>query len=691
MKAIMLMKSDTKPYRQWFLLLSFSQLVTSSHNAQCQVQQIPQARKSGKLRAFLNSQITQRGREGNLDEACSIFDTMPFRDVVSWTAMLTAYADNGEISKAREMFEQMPRRNAASWNAMISAYARDPKFLLESYELFSAMPKKNSVSYAAMITGFARGGMLLQAEKVYRRMPPGLREPIGSNALINAYLRVGEIEKADRVFQGMFFRDVFTWSSMVDGYCKNGMVLEARQAFEAMPVKNVISWTAMIQGHAKLGDLEESLCLFSQMRKENMNPNSTTLSIMLDACTKFGRIRGGTQIHGLAIVMGFEHDIFLDNTLIFMYFRADNIDDARKVFDYMSRRDVVSWNSLITGYVEQDKIEEAHALFDSMPHKDVVSWTSMVTGFSRRGWTEESISLFESMPEKDDFGWTSIVSGLVHNGKHEIACQWFNKMAREGIKLNPLVLSSILRALASLAILKEGMQIHACVVKTALDSDIFILSSLISMYSKCGNLREACWIFSSIRNSNIVCINSMITAFAEHGLAREAFDLFRRMKGDGHMPNEITFLAILAACSRSGLVEEGNHFFDSMKSVYGIDPGPDHYTCMVDLLGRAGLLKEALSLINSIPYGPNSAAWGAMLGATAQHSNTDLAKLAFHKLFELEPENPTPYAVLSKIYGADGLNEDEDASRKEEYGRGVQKNPGCSWVAINGIEINAPS
>ncbi|KAL0917368.1 hypothetical protein M5K25_012422 [Dendrobium thyrsiflorum] len=687
----MLRKPNKKIYRQWSLLSNVSQLATDSHNVQCQLQPIPQPRKLGNLRAFLNSQITQRGREGNLYEACSIFDTMPFRDVISWTAMLMAYADNGEISKAREVFEQMPKRNAASWNAMISAYARDPKLLAESYELFSAMPNKNSVTYAAMITGFSRGGMLLQAEEVYRSMPPRLRDPIGSNALISGYLRVGEIEKAVQVFRGMVFKDVFTWSSMVDGYWKNGMVLEARQAFEAMPVKNVVSWTAMIQGYAKIGDLEESLQLFSQMRNENVNANSTTFAIMLDACTEFGKRREGTQIHGLVIALGFEQDIFLANTLIVMYYRVDNMDDARKMFDAMSRRDVVSWNSLITGYVEQDKIEEAYALFDSMPEKDVISWTSIVMGFSKRGWTEESISLFELMPQKDDVSWTAIISGLVHNGKHESACQWFSKMVKEGIKLNRLVISSLLSALASLAILKEGMQMHACVVKMGLDSDIFILSSLISMYSKCGNLSEACQIFSSIRTSNIVTINSMITAFAQHGLAQEAFNLFRKMQGDGHMPNEITFLAILTACSRSGLVEEGNHYFNSMRSVHGIEPGPDHYTCMVDLLGRAGLLQEALNLINSIPNGPHSAAWGAMLSATEQHSNCNLAKFASQKFFELEPENATPYAVLSKIYCTAGLKEDEDVVRREKHFRGIKKSPGCSWIAMDNTEINAPA
>lgn len=409
--------------------------------------------------------------------------------------MLTAYADNGELSKARNVFDQMPKKNAAAWNAMISSYARDPKSLSDSYELFCSMPIKNGVTYGAMITGFARAGDILQAEEVYRRMPHSWRDPIGSNALISGYLRVGEIEKAEGLFKGMISRDAFSWSLMVDGYCKKGMILDAREAFEAMPAKNVVSWTAMIRGYMKAGCLEEGFWLLSQMR-DSVHANSTTLSVLLDGCTKLGRMREGSQLHGLVIVMGFEQDVFLANTLIVLYSRADCMDTSRRIFDAMITKDAVSWNSVISGYVELGETKEAYTLFDSMPNKDAVSWTSMVVGFSKRGWTRESVSLFEMMPQKDEVSWTAIVSGLVRNGEHEIACQWFRKMARDRVRLNYLILSSMLSSMACLAKLKEGMQLHACTVKMRSESDAYMLSSLISMYSKCGNLTEASWIGS---------------------------------------------------------------------------------------------------------------------------------------------------------------------------------------------------
>ncbi|KAK8939567.1 Pentatricopeptide repeat-containing protein [Platanthera guangdongensis] len=689
----MLTKPRPRPYssrRPLFSNLPLPLFTFTRSSPPCQLNPARQPRKPSNLRAFLNSQITQRGREGRVNEARSIFETMPFRDVISWTAMLTAYAHNGELSRARNVFDQMPKRNAAAWNAMISSYARDPKLLSESYELFCAMPIKNSVTYGAMIAGFARAGDISQAEEVYGRMPQCWRDPIGSNALISGYLRVGEIEKAEGLFKGMIFRDAFSWTLMVDGYCKKGMILDAREAFEAMPSKNVFSWTALIRGYIKVGCLEEGFWLLSRMRK-SVHANSTTLSVLLDGCTELGGMREGSQLHGLVIAMGFEQDVFLANTLIVMYSRADCMDASRRIFDVMIVKDAVSWNSVIAGYVELDKIEEAYALFDSMPNKDAISWTSMVVGFSNRGWTRESVSLFETMPQKDEVGWTAVVSGLVRNGEHEIACQWFYKMARDGVRLNCLILSSMLSSMASLVKLKEGMQLHACAVKMRSESDAYMLSSLISMYSKCGNLSEACRSFSSIPTSNIICINSMITAFAQHGLAQEAFNLFTKIREDGSKPNDVTFLAILTACSRAGLVEEGNYYFKLMRSDYGIEPGHDHYTCMVDLLGRAGLLREALDLINALPDGPHAETWGAMLSASGLHSNSNLANLAARHLFELEPESAAPYAALSNIYANAGLKEDEHVLRMEKHYKGVKKNPGFSWLSMDGISINAPA
>ncbi|MQL72320.1 hypothetical protein Taro_004633 [Colocasia esculenta] len=644
----------------------------------------PTSRSAGSSasRVQSNALITRHGRAGDLRQAQAVFDSMLHRDVISWTALVTAYAENGETAVARELFDSMPRRNTASWNAMVTAYARDLR-VREAAELFGTMPRRNAVSYAAMVAGFMRAGMLREAEELYVGAPVELRDPAASNALISGYLRRGKLGEAVRVFEGMLVRDVVSWSSMVDGCCKGGRIDEARRLFVIMPERNVVTWTAMIRGFMKAEMWEDGFLTFLAMKRDGVSINSVTLSVILGACTQFGKPSEGIQIHGLILSMGFGCDVFLGNSLIIMYFKCNLIDDAKMVFDTMEKKDVVSWNSLITGYVQTDRIEDAQVLFERMPTRDVVSWTSMLVGFSSRGWLEESIHLFEEMPVKDDVAWTAMVSGFVGNEEHENAFRWFIQMLREGIMPNPLSISSILSASAGLAILSQGMQVHACASKMHMESDVSVQNSLVSMYAKCGNLADACRMFSSIRHPNIVSMNTMITGFAQHGLAAEALDLFEKMQANGYKPNQVTFLAVLSACSHAGLVEEGYRHFKSMSTFCGIEPGPDHYTCMVDLLGRAGWLKEAIELVGSLPSGPHSAVWGALLGASRLHFDLGLAKHAAGQIFELEPKSATAYAVLSEMYSLAGLKSDEEEVRAAKRLRGVRKNPGCSWITLD--------
>ncbi|KAG6523706.1 pentatricopeptide repeat-containing protein At1g53600, mitochondrial-like [Zingiber officinale] len=643
---------------------------------------IPLEPSSRRLLLSCNAQITRSGRHGDPLAAQSTFDRMPFRDVVSWTALLTAYADNGQISAARRVFDEMPSRNTASWNAMMTAYARSSR-LAEASELFARMPGRNAVSYGAMISGFAKNGMMKEAEEVYQAMPRRWRDPVATHALICGYLREGKLDLATQVFEAMEVRDVFSWSSMVDGYCKCGRVCDARELFDAMPEKNVVSWTAMIQGCVRSGMWEDGFRLFLQMRRECVSFNSMTLSVMVDACSALDRIREGIQCHALILALGLQNDVFLGNSIIVMYARARWMDDARRSFNCMSIKDLVSWNSLIAGYIQDDALEAANELFEAMPEKDIISWTSMVVGFSKRGWISESVRLFQEMPEKDEIAWTAIISAFVANGKHENAILWFNCMVDEGFRPSAQALSSVLSASANLVILDVGMHIHACTIKTNLESDVAVQSSLVSMYAKCGSVTDAYHIFLSIGEPNLVTVNAMVTAFSQHGLVKEALELLEDMQRYGCKPNHVTFLGILSACAHAGLVDEGYKHFKSMTTLYCVEPGLDHYTCMVDLLGRSGLLREAVDLINSLPLSPHSAIWGALLNASSIHSHLEFAELAAQRLLELEPNNSAAYSVLSNMYGLAVNKKSEERMRMTQMSNGVRKTPGYSWVIFD--------
>ncbi|XP_015059768.1 pentatricopeptide repeat-containing protein At1g53600, mitochondrial [Solanum pennellii] len=639
--------------------------------------------KTNKFLIYCNTQIARNGRNGDIKEAESIFYSMPSKNIVSWTAMLTAYSQNRQLKNAREVFDKMPERSVASWNAMLTAYMRNRVDINEIFSFFQLMPERNPVSFAAMITSFVNAGRVDMAEDLYNRTPMVFREPVCSNVLINGYLKVGKLNDAVRVFDGMVQKDIVSCSAMIDGYSKNGRVIEARELFDTMKERNEVTWGAMIDGYMKVCCFEDGFDLFLRMRREgDVRLEPTILTIVLEACGRFSKHQQGYQVHGLVSRLGFEFDVFLGNSLITMYSRFGCVNAAKSVFDSMLRKDVISWNSLISGFVQAGKLEEGYELFKRAPEKDVVSWTAMITGFSEKGLTEICVELFKMIPEKDDVAWTALISGFVNKWEYEEAFRWFVKMLQSAVRPNPLTLSSMLSASAGMVMLNQGLQIHALVLKMDMELDLSIQTSLISMYSKCGSLDDAYRIFKFINYPNIVSFNAMITGFAQNGYGEEALRLFHQLQNEGEQPNGITFLGVLSACMHAGLVEEGWNYFKSMKSLYNIEPEPDHYTSMVDILGRAGLLDEAVSLIYSMPFKTHSGVWGALLGASKTHLRLDLAKLAAEKILDLEPSSAAPYVVLSDLYCIVGKKKDEERVRLAKKLKRIKKIPGCSWVLL---------
>ncbi|EPS72209.1 hypothetical protein M569_02541 [Genlisea aurea] len=612
-----------------------------------------------------NQRITRYGRIGNVVEAERLFNRMPEKSIVTHTAMLTAYAEGGHMDRARKVFDEMPRRNVAAWNAMITAYVRRRNIsdVEEAHRLFLNMPERNPLSYTVMMMGFVDASNFDEAGTLYVATPVEWRDPFCSNVLMKGYLKSGRLEEAVRIFEGMKEKNVVSWSSMVDGYCKNGKVTEARELFDAMNVvRNEFTWCSMVDGYMKNGFFDDGLLLFLQMRKETSATKlePAIVTAILESCGSTFRLKEGRQIHGCALRLGLDRDTYLGNSIIGMYSKFGWIREARKAFDALGNKDVVSWNSLISGYVQLGMVDEAQQLFDEAETKDSVSWTVMLTGFASKGLIDECIRLFDAMTEHDDVAWTALISAILNRGHYGEAVHRFVDMIRKEVVPNSSTLSCMLCAAAGLVSLRLGQQLHAVVCKLRMESDLSVQNSLVSMYSKNGAVDEARRIFLRISAPNIVSYNAMIAGFGRNGRGEEAVDLFSQLR---HPPNEVTFLGVLSACAHAGLVEEGRRYFESMKSsAFGVEANADHYAAMVDLLGKAGLLEEAAELIRTMPVEPHSGVWGALLGAAGMHSNRDLAELAAARILELEPDNAVA-AFAVKRY------------------RDVMKGqPGCSWI-----------
>ncbi|KAH7666598.1 Tetratricopeptide-like helical domain-containing protein [Dioscorea alata] len=331
-----------------------------------------------------------------------------------------------------------------------------------------------------------------------------------------------------------------------------------------------------------------------------------------------------------------------------------------------------------TEAIEEGKQFHAHLIKQGLSgDKNIRSWNAMISGYARNGMVDDSKKLFDDMPQRGGFSWSAIINGYVQCGCFTDALLMFRRMLKEGVVIDKFVLSSALTACANVCALEQGRWIHAYIDRNFKQLDPVLGTSFVDMYAKCGHLDFASEVFKKIQqHKQVFTWNAMISGFAIHGQAKEALKFFAIMQKENIKPNAITFIAILNACAHTGLVDEGYNHINSMEKDFGIAPTTEHYGCMVDLLGRAGLLEEAESIINSMPMKPNAAVWGALLGGCRIHGNAKLGERVAKILLELEPENSGRYAVLLNIYAKVHRWDDVSKLRKLMKCRGIKTIPG---------------
>lgn len=325
------------------------------------------------------------------------------------------------------------------------------------------------------------------------------------------------------------------------------------------------------------------------------------------------------------------------------------------MFDEMSHRDVVAWNIMIAEYVKAGDLAHAQELFDAMPMRNVVSWTTLIGAYAQMKRPQEAVEVFRRMQLED------------------------------GIEPDAVALLSVLAACGDLGAVNLGKWVHRFVVRRGLCQKIPLMNSIIDMYLKCGCIEKAVEVFEGMDEKSIVTWTSLIAGFALHGLGMKAVEMFRRMERENVVPSDVTFLAILSACSHVGLTDLGLWYFNTMVSQYRIKPRIEHYGCMVDLLGRAGCLKEAQDLVQDMPFKANAAIWGALLAAARTHGDAGLGEQALLHLIELEPHNSGNYILLSNIFAEQGRWDDVTKLRKTVKERGLRNVPGASSIEVDGM------
>lgn len=688
-----------------------------------------------------HSLLTAYCKQGQLDNAHKLFLNMPERNSVSWNTLISAFARNRHETKALEVYSQMNahgfspthitlasvlsacgglaelecgkvshgsavkyglHKNLYVGNALLSLYVKcgcpqdaliafreldepnevsftammcglvDTHQVGEAFEMFRLIQRSgiriDSVSLSSVLRVCAKGGSSnfgwngetdshlpnTQGKQVH-----GFTIKLGfqgdlhvCNSLLDMYAKNGDMESAVVLFGNLSETSTVSWNVMISGFgqnhdkerameymermrglgvepdevtyinmlaacVKSGDVENGRLIFESMACPSLISWNAILSGYSQNEEHVEVLKLFREMQFQNQRPDRTTLAIILSSCSEIRFLECGVQVHATSLKCVCPGDIYIASGLIGMYLKCGRVEAAVRIFDGLTQADIVCWNSLITG--------------------------------------------------------------LSYNSLDKEAFTFFKQMLQMGMLPNEFSFATTLSCSTKLSSLSQGRQLHGLIIKDGYANDVVVGSTLIDMYSKCGDVDEARLHFDMMPYKNTITWNEMIHGYAQNGRGDEAIFLYEDMIYLGGKPDVITFIAALTACSHSGLVDLGLKIFNSMQQQYGLKPLVDHYTCIIDCLGRAARFSEIEELIDKMSCKDDSVVWEVLLSSCRLHGNVILARRAAEELFRLNPQNSAPYVLLANMYTSLGRWDDTEEIRAAMLERQVTKDPGFSW------------
>ncbi|XP_043720889.1 putative pentatricopeptide repeat-containing protein At2g01510 [Telopea speciosissima] len=658
-----------------------------------------------------------------LSHAHQLFDQVPSKDIVLWTSIISAYTRAGNPHKALQLFSQMnfqfsPNQSNHFVYSLVaracgssaghylqlgkSVHARViksgflPNVVVEtsfldmyakcgviecSLKLFDEMPQRNSISWNAMIAGYVQNGMEGLGLHLFYQMKClecQIPDEFAVSTALAACAGINDLDFGMQVHG--YLLTVGFESECADTLCnmyfRCGEISCSKKALSGIE-ENVISRLIMIKGYVFNCRYYEAIMQAVQDSNfiEIAATDHSVVVSVLTACANLSLLRVGKQVHGLVITfigshpnwVSDEEDVaIVGSALIDMYCKCSSVREARQVFYWFHPAQHIShWNAMITGYINAGLLEDARGCFGEMPERDLISWTTMISGYVQHGLPHQGLTLLTKMYNNED--------GLMIEG-------------------NCFTFATALEACTLLSALGLGKQIHVKLIRSRVNIDInnvVVGTALINMYSKSGSLNYAQRVFDRMLEKNVITWTSIITGYAIHGIGSQALEIFQQMLETGVKPNEVTFVSVLTACSHCGFVEEGMRYFKLMREKYGILPRADHYTCVIDLLGRAGRLTEARSLLEEIEDedisddSSSETIWGAFLGACRLHGDVEMGSRVAEKMLEKKQQVSSTYITLSNVYAAAGLW-DESYKVREKWRREgtVPGEPGGSQIHV---------
>ncbi|OAY70698.1 putative pentatricopeptide repeat-containing protein [Ananas comosus] len=468
-------------------------------------------------------------------------------------------------------------------------------------------------------------------------------------------------------------------------------------------------------------DPAAALSAYRDMLRSSLAPDHFTFPFALKACARAPAPAFGRCVHARVVATGFGADVYVATALVHTYVSCGDAASARRLFDAAPNRNVVTWTTMIAGYVDNGRPSDAVSLFremveaaqvepneitmvhalaacaqsrdldsgrlvhDTIAHlefdpvgSNVVLATALLDMYAKCGSLRTARVLFDRMPQRNEVSWNALIGVYNQHGRTDDVLRLFGEMRSTGCKPDNVTWLGVLGACGNKGLMALGQGVHAYLEKTNSHKDVNVCTSLMDMYSKTGDACSALRIFHTLNGRDVLAWTSMIIGLAKHGHGKDALKLFKEMEEGGVVPDHITFIGVLTACSHAGMVEEGQMYFNSMRSVYGIKPTVKHYGCVVDLLSRAGHLAEAESLVRAMPIRPSIMIWGSILTGCEIYGEVGMAERIGQSVAELNPQCSGLYVLLSNIYAGAGRWHGVEMTRRLMWQKGLKKTNGSS-------------
>ncbi|XP_068644450.1 pentatricopeptide repeat-containing protein At2g13600-like [Aristolochia californica] len=606
---------------------------------------------------------------GGLGYGHLIFERVKERDTACWNAMIKGYSQVGLFDEAIKLLIQMHDNqvnpNKATWECLMAAVVQSgsiDNILGITKRLESGGVRPNYLSISSLLQMCESPDVVQYVKELqqYLGKEGYLSDKTMISLFLNFYLKFADFEAALDIFNSIEEKELGDWNSMISSYANYSQANNALELFDSMRKDgiepDILSWNSVIDGLVRNYDFKGAMEIFEEMKWSKQRPDSTSFEIILPVLASLTSLRTGKELHNIFLRHGYKMNHYISTALMNMYGNCGDTHYAAKIFNSMNSKDIVSWNTLITVLAKNGFLDEALKTFKNM----------------------------EMEGEKANIiTWTSLISAHVQNGQVDESFKYFRQLQSHGLKPNSITIACILSACALSATLSHGKAIHGYSIRSmATYNDFFLVNSLMDMFIKCGSFTYAERIFRTHTHRDIITWNTMITGYSIHGKSHSSLALFNEMLNEAILPDSVTFVGVLSACSHAGLIDEGWKQFNSMSSVYGIVPTGKHYACMVDLLGRAGHFENARNFIIQMPLQPTASLWGALLSSAKTYGNVEMAEYAARHLLELQPDDPGNYVILSNIYASQERWNDVDRLRNMMLDYGVKKQPGCSWIEV---------